>query len=103
MKRYTITYNVINKTYDGFDQTKEVFIEADKSEDAYEMFIAYCNFYGIDSDEIEIIIKHNKEIVEAKAYTSGSLGWNPDDWAEGEQPCGQDGEPLACLYFCLVD
>lgn len=100
MKTYSISKHTIKNKTDGFYQVgKDVFIETDNNADAFGIFEAVCNFWGIDYADIEIITKDGDDIIEAKAYTSGSLGWNPDNYEEGEQPYGENGEPLMCFYF----
>lgn len=103
MHRYGITKNTIKNKIEGFKQIgEEVYIETENNSDAFEMFTALCDFYGIDAQYIEVVTRDGKDILEAKAYTSGALGWYPDDYGDDEQPYGEDGEPLMCLYFSLA-
>ena len=99
MKKYAIiTYTIKNKTK-GFYEINRVYVEAKKSADAFEMFEAYCDYHGIDGQYIEVTERKGKEITCAKAYTNGSLGWNPDEYGPKEQPYGEDGKPLVGLLF----
>ncbi len=43
-----------------------IFIETESNDEAYEMFIAYCNYQGVDEDNIECKYDDNG-IVYAKA------------------------------------
>ena len=48
--------NIINKNRYKIESTyleHPLFIETESNEEAYEMFVAYCDYQGIDEDDIE--------------------------------------------------
>lgn len=75
MARYKIT-----STYLEFD----LFIETESNDEAYEMFVAYCDYNQVDEDEIQA--EHDDTgVIKAIAYQNGE-----DD---------EEDESIACFTF----
>lgn len=62
----------IESTYFQFP----IYIKTESADEAYEMFIAYCDYQGIDESDIKA--KHdNSGVIEAHA-----LQYSEDEWDE---------------------
>lgn len=48
-----------------------IFIETESNDEAYEMFTAYCDYQGVDEDDIECKYDDEENIIYAEAKQNG--------------------------------